>query len=185
MFATSAKFGAVPDLPGKMVDWIPVDVAAQSIVEILTHPRHASAQLGQSRPTYTVHNIVNPQSVPWTDIVQMLQRSDAIGPRKALRTITMLEWVALLNKAADDGISPDELPGLRLLGFFQDMAARTTTHGKGRVGAGEADASPSSIVFDTRKSRDISPTLAACQGYCSEWLEASMKKWREEGLFSS
>jgi hypothetical protein len=64
MFATCAKLGAVPDFPGKMVDWIPVDVAGESILEILTHLQHHTSGVDGGDLGYTVRNVVNPHRVP-------------------------------------------------------------------------------------------------------------------------
>lgn len=191
LLATCTKLGAVPEFPGKKADWIPVDVAAQSIVEILTHLQYPSrfmdkipgiygsdsinrsCKIDESRRNYTVHNIVNPHRVPWSDIVEMLQRSEILGRGKKLRVVSMVEWVRLLNKAADEDISADELPGLRLLGFFEDMAASVSQSGE------------ESIVFDTTRSQAISSSLSACEGYRAEWLEASLWRWKQEGIIGA
>lgn len=172
MFATCAKFGAVPEFPGKMIDWIPVDVAAQCIVEILTHLQWPSYGIDESRRAYTVHNIVNPHRVPWSEIVEMLQQRAIIGNGEELRIVSIVEWVRLLNKAVDEGMWADKLPGLRLLRFFEDMAK---SHSQG--GYGEE-----SISFDTAGSQMISPALRACGGYRPEWLEGSIRRWEEDGL---
>lgn len=169
VFATCAKLGAVPDLPGTMVDWIPVDVAGQSIVEILTHRQHPTSGADERGHAYTVHNIVNPHCLPWSDVVAMLQSSDIARKGKKLRQVSMVEWVGLLNKAADEGMSADELPALRLLGFFEEMAAGTSK-------------SEDSIKFETAGSQEISPALAACEGYQAQRLAASVRKWKEDGF---
>jgi hypothetical protein len=64
MFTTCAKIGAVPDFPEKIVDWIPVDVAGRSIVEILTHLQHPTSGADEGKLAYTVHSIVNPHCMP-------------------------------------------------------------------------------------------------------------------------
>jgi hypothetical protein len=152
-----------------MVDWIPVNVAGKSIVEILTHHQHPTFGAEKGGHAYTVHNIVNPHRVPWKDLIAMLRGSGILGKGGKLRQVSMVEWVGLLNKAADEGVSADELPALRLLGFFEHMAAGTNKSGNG-------------IVFETAGSQAISPALAACQGYRAEWLAASVSRWKEDGF---
>lgn len=185
MFATCAKLGAVPEFPGKMVDWIPVDVAGQSIVEILTHLQYLTSSPDEAELGYTVHNIVNPHRVPWSDIVTMLHDSSIISGGKKMRVVSMVEWVGLLNRAADDGMSADELPALRLLGFFQDMAAIASKNKKKSSNESMDEGAEESIVFETAGSQKISPALAACEGYHAEWLAASVRKWKEDGIIGA
>jgi thioester reductase-like protein len=178
LFATCAKLGAVPNFPEKMVDWIPVDIAARSIVEILTRLQYPSSCINkssgrdESSHSYTVHNIVNPHCVPWADVVTMLQDNNNITKGKKLRIVSMVEWVELLSTATDDGMSADELPGLRLLGFFEDMAQGSS---QGKYGE-------ESILFDTTRSQMISSALEACESFRAEWLERSIRRWKGDGF---
>jgi len=178
MFATCSKLGAVPDFPGKMIDWIPVNIAGQSVVEILTHLQYpnssldSSSGIGERSHAYVVHNIVNPHRVRWSEVIAMLQHNSIVSKGKQLQIVSMVEWVKLLNRAADEGMSADELPGLRLIEFFEDMAASASQSGD----------TEGSIVFDTAKSQMISPALAACESYRVEWLDASIRRWKEDGF---
>ena len=186
MFATCAKLGAVPDFPGKMVDWIPVDVAGESILEILTHLQHQTSGVDGGDLGYTVHNVVNPHRVPWSDVVAMLQSCEIAGKGKNLDVVSMAEWVESLNRAADESMSADELPGLRLLGLFRDMVASTTKNnnkGKGKItNTSMYESMEENIVFETARSQEISTALSACEGYRAEWLDASIRKWKEDGF---
>jgi hypothetical protein len=116
----------------------------------------------------------------------MLQSSETAGKRKNLDVMSMAEWVESLNRPADESMSADELPGLRLLGFSQDMAAsaiKNKSKAKGKITSTSMDESGAeSIVFETARSRDISTSLAACEGYRAEWLYASIRKWKEDAF---
>jgi thioester reductase-like protein len=193
LFATSAKLGAVPDLKWKRVDWVPVDVAARAICEIVLHSQAsrpssiANGELNTGRLVpgasatggdYTVHNIVSPTHTPWSTILSLLQSNPLLTPHPTtqLQKLSMREWVALLNKAASSGASADELPGLRLLGFFEDMARRM------KAGTKRGGEEEEGIIFETKGSEEISAALRACGGYKREWFEKSVRKWKEDGF---
>ena len=161
MFATSfhARMKCIPVFEEKMVDWIPVDVAARSIGEVLLSSREVE-------DGYKVHNIVNPNSIPWSDLLPMLQVSDKTSE---LEILPMSEWVARLSALSSE-LSPDELPGLKLLQFFENMAAS------------EVEGGEKSIVFETGKTRSVSEALRECPPFCREWIERSLEVWKENGF---
>lgn len=157
-----------------------MDVAGQSIVEILLRLQHPTPDADRRGLGYTVHNIVNPHRVPWKDLVGMLQSSEIAGKGKRMRQVSIVEWVGLLNRAADEGMSADELPGLRLLGFFQDMATSASKNNNKSSSESMGEGGEEGIVFDTAESQLMSPALAACESYQAKWLEASVRKWKED-----
>ncbi|KAH8656954.1 hypothetical protein BGZ60DRAFT_531819 [Tricladium varicosporioides] len=160
MFATSLHpdFELFPKFDDKHVDWIPVDIAANTISDILL----ASPSIGNEEVNYEVHNIVNPKPIPWSKLVSMLQ-----AQKEGVKGVEMKDWVAKLNTLADRGASPDEIPGLRLLQFFEGMA---------EGGDGE------SKVFETGKTQEISEALRNCGEFSQSWLEGNMRVWRESGF---
>lgn len=179
MFSSSfhPRMACIPDLPGKIVDWVPVDVAAATVQELLTR----SISMPISSPEiyeeeregkYEVCNIVNPTPIPWAQLVAMLQatyrnqNSDSVVGDKELEVVSMKTWVARLNKLSEQGMSVDEIPGLKLLGFFDEMA-------------GDEEASK---VFETAKTTAASLALRGCGEFCGEWIEGNMGVWRREGF---
>lgn len=170
MFATSAKLQAVPLIPEQMVDWTPVDVAGRTVCDILLNSKtHASAGIVEKTLPYTVHNLVNPHSIPWSAFIPMLQASGISSSSSSppMQEVPFSDWVRRLNAAVDGGASPEQLPGLRLLQFFENMAAESSTQTK---------------VFDTSMTRRISPALRECEAFCLEWLGLNLDVWRERGF---
>jgi thioester reductase-like protein len=163
LFATSVHLHAIPVFPKKSVDWIPVDIAAASVSEVLTSSR-SNNEIGSEWGDYSVHNIVNPSSISWSELVEMLQQS-SLARRASLEEVDMQEWVRRLKALADKG-SDSEVVGLRLLGFFENMIGDD----------GE------SKIFETDKSRDLSKSLRNCKAFCPEWIEANLKVWRKDGF---
>ena len=206
MFATSfhPSMNALPLFPERKVDWIPVDIAAATITDILLSDVEriqdvdATEVNENAQELYNVHNIVNPHSIPWSSLIAMLQsqRQNNIttnsSPPQLLQEISMKEWtrrlVALSTSPSPSpspapspslSTSPSSLPqtqpipGLRLLQFFEDMAA---AEGDGK---GEA-----SKVFETGKTRRISEALRGCEGFKEEWVRANLEVWRDSGFLS-
>jgi hypothetical protein len=145
-----------------MVDWIPVNVAAESISEVLLSPARRS--LGK-KDIFSVYNIVNPRSIRWSRLVSMLQASS--NPK--LEVVSMTEWVSRLSTLSSTH-SPDDLPGLKLLQFFENMAVSE--------GIGEER----SKLFETEKARAISDALRKCKPFCQEWIESNLRVWRAGGF---
>lgn len=137
--------------PKRTIDWVPVDVAASTMTDILL------SDTPENETRYAVHNIVNPHAVKWEELVSMIQASTT----HKLEEIDMKEWVRCLNLQAENKYSPDELPGLRLLQFFEQMANEN----------GE------SKVFETAKTLEVSRSLRDLGPFCGEWLELSLKAW--------
>jgi len=64
----------------------------------------------------------------------------------------------------------DELPGLKLLQFFKNMA-------ESEKGGGEV-----SRVFETVKTREISDALRDVDPFCGKWVGCNFKVWKESGF---
>ena len=73
----------------------------------------------------------------------------------------MEEWVRRLNAQAEKKLSPDELPGLRLLQFFERMVEEKS----------------GSKVFETTKTVETSKSLRDLGPFSAEWLEKSFEAW--------
>jgi thioester reductase-like protein len=165
MFATSAhpEINALPLFPGKMVDWVPVDVAASIITDILLHPANG----------YSVHNIVNPYPVKWEELVDMLQSSSLASKEKAkieMDEVDIKEWVHRLKTLSNSpNANPMTVPGLKLLHFFEKMCNEVEEHVFNKV-------------FETEKTRSVAGTLRTCPTLKGEWLEMNVQRWREAGF---
>lgn len=93
----------MPALKSDVIDWLPVDYAAASIVEIMlkTSKKPAKDLINQ------VFHIVNPHMVSWDDVLDAMKKCgmqfDVVSPA---------EWVAELAKHQDN-------PAYRLMGFYE------------------------------------------------------------------
>lgn len=167
MFATSLHedMNAIPAFPGKCVDWVPVDVAASTITDLLTSP--SSLENEDGREKYEVHNIVNPKRIKWEELVEMLQ-DVALGEKgKKMEVVSMKAWVGKLTGLADAGVSPDEVPGLKLLQFFENMVQ---------------DGKEEERVFETGKTEAVSGALKRCEAFNNVWVRKNVGVWMEGGF---
>jgi hypothetical protein len=177
LFATSfhPSMRCFPVFPKRSIDWIPVNVAAQAISELLVPEQGCAMETGTggdveggptTHDTYRVHNIVNPHPIPWSSLISMVQSSSFVSDHQ-LEEVSMKEWVRRLSVLADEGLSGKEVPGLRLLSFFEKMANEEDEENKS---------------FDTGKTREMSVSLRECGAVCAEWVHTSLEVWRKDGF---
>jgi hypothetical protein len=166
MFATSKKLGALPSFPSdRIVDWLPIDTAARTIHEILSSSS-CSAE-------YAVHNVTNPNPINWSEFIGLLQGSRLA--EKPLRVVPIKEWVHKLLALDKAGASVEDVPGLRLLDFFVDVAKESELKDcKGEV--------RKPVTFDTVETRRMSVALNECPAIKQEWINLYVKVWKEEGF---
>jgi len=178
---------AIPIFENKIVDWVPVDVAASCITELLFTNQNGNVVPligrngdregeGEAKGNYEVHNIVNPHPIPWKDLLSLLQASSISST--PMRELPIQEWVSRLSSLVD---KDTDIPGLRLLHFFEKMAVEETeTEDEGkRKGEGNKI-----LIFETEKTRGIIKALRECGAVCREWIEGNVRVWREGGFIN-
>lgn len=168
IFATSLEMGVLPLLKGVAVNWIPINVAAESIADVLFHGFEEGDR-------YTVHNIVNPKPITWKHLVDMLQMvvgATNIGSEK-IEEVVMSEWVKKLNGMMV-GSNVEKLPGLRLLGFLDGMAEDEE----------RLEASAELKVFETTGTEKVSRALKECEAIGSGCVRGWIEQWKKDGFIS-
>lgn len=154
---------AMPILEGQMVDWLPVDTCAASIDSLLTaapqpRPSDPRGVAGTSLQSH-VHNLVNPRTLPWNSFLDVLEEASGME----FDRIPMSEWVVRLQSLSDSGT---EVPGTRLLSFFQDM------------NSGCGDSGP---VFSTQQTCRYAPVLANVGTIDVQLMKRYLEKWSAAG----
>ncbi|OJD40614.1 male sterility protein [Diplodia corticola] len=175
MISTGLKhLRALPSLPSTTVNWLPVDVCASSIASSLFATAAATATTTDPS-TYTVHNLVNPSPISWSAFLSTLAAatsspSSSSNPSTlAFGTVSMREWVTMLERAAEQ--ERDEVPGLKLLGFFQDtaagvdLAAKSSEEKGGKNGEG--------VEF-------VAASVRGARAVDEEMVRLWLDRWRDE-----
>lgn len=149
MLASSIQLGAIPSSLGSLdiIDWMPVDVAAATICELM------SAGSGV-REACQVYNIVNPQTITWTDLLPELEAY------KELERATLSDWVELL-KGHIENDQGKNIPATSLVEFFES-ACET---GRKRS------------LVDCSKSLALSPILEGTQCMSADLMERWITQW--------
>ena len=145
MLATSTSLGLIPsDL--HPVDWIPIDKISRIILELSLHDLEG----GNSTPTY--YNLVNPQPVAWSQLLEPLR--DYCGP--TTKAVPLAEWVRKLQTFdKTDAAQLEAKPALKTLKFFVAMAS-----------------SGSPATYQTKASVQASESMAALNPINPAWLQS-------------
>jgi len=93
-----------------------VDIAAGTIRDVLmekcmNHQTH-----------FTVLNIVHPNPIYWSELLTILQESRTNEGKAELKEVPRLAWIEKVNQAVSSTGDSEQLPAMRLIGFFEDMA---------------------------------------------------------------
>lgn len=118
MLSTAGITGCLPELPNVVLDWLPVEVAAQAVVEIaLTRTDFSSSSLSTTMPVY---HILNPHRSPtWSQMLTWLREADQDRP--GVEIVSAPEWLSRLHEALKVHQSH---PSQALLGVWERMVSK-------------------------------------------------------------
>jgi thioester reductase-like protein len=156
---TSSKhLGALPETLGtfEAVDWIPVDVLASIMVELV------ESTLQQNAMRTTVYNLVNPVSTTWSTLAPHAQKLAGIERQVALR-----DWIGLLEQSSHekDGAIVETNPALKLLDFLRTLSQKELPSNPRSMYEVKA------LVRDSQQASELTEVRA-------EWMGLWMRQWR-------
>ncbi|KAK4177099.1 hypothetical protein QBC36DRAFT_327779 [Triangularia setosa] len=155
LIQTSLNLGMIPSSLGgsqKSVDWIPVDLAAEAILEL------GMAAGDNTTGVMGCYNVVNPSSADWEgEMVAAVQGYAKKTGRGELRVVRTGEWLdGLAGK--DDA---ERYPALKLKEFFEGWRGE-------KEGGG---------VFETDKAKESSRTMREMEAVSGEMMERWLDAW--------
>ncbi|KAK9860837.1 AMP-dependent synthetase/ligase [Penicillium brevicompactum] len=162
LLASSVELGCIPDSlgPADLIDWTPVDVAAEALAELVcgsSGVRRCDDGIRQSE----YYHIVNPTHNSYKDFVPFLAKR--LGSKSPLEVVTLQKWVDRLEKQSQkDGRSQASGSGVGLLGFFQGLSASV---GK------------DPLVLNTTLSEERLPCLKRIGAIKEEWMAKWLDQW--------
>lgn len=118
LLKSSKTLGCLPDSMNT-IDWIPVDTLSQIINEILRHDCEENTSL--------VYNLANPRVASWKELVAVIQ---AEWKPAETKIVPWPEWLATLKSQPPD---PENLPALKILDFYEGLAADAEACKNGRL----------------------------------------------------
>ncbi|MDI1486702.1 MAG: putative NRPS-like protein biosynthetic cluster [Ramalina farinacea] len=153
LFKSSRAIGSLPDLHGTLA-WIPVDVAAETISDVLL----------STAPAKAIYHLENPVRQSWHDVLQM------IAPELGLSSaefIPLASWLDRVRRMPD--LASDKMPVKKLEDFFR----RDFEH----MACG-------SVVLDTKNTRDLSSTLRKLSHFPKELFGSYVRYWKASGYIN-
>ena len=118
---TSKSIGLLPSF-NAYCDWIPVDMVAQIMYEILlpTNKNKSRMEPDPSESTADVYNLVHPRPIHWSLLNDILKAR--LGDK--VRIVSMAERMEVLKKNKEEKIGTTApRPALKLLPFLETLAA--------------------------------------------------------------
>lgn len=167
MLSTAPVLGALPDLGSLPLDWLPVDSAAEAVIQVAAALKDVPAARSDRQPGGTevpIYHILNPHTTPtWTDLIRTIQAS---SPDLNIEMLPPREWLAKLE-AHEGELSAKKLVGLWRAGF----AGSEKEEGKQKAKGGP--------VFELERARQasavmrhIKPLDTPMLGRMWKWIEA-------------
>ncbi|KAL1848673.1 putative NRPS-like protein biosynthetic cluster [Diaporthe australafricana] len=187
MLSSARITGCLPDLPVEALSWLPVDLAARSVLEIAVSPpdppdppRAPGQRWSQSRSQHLqktpVYHVLNPHQEPeWMDMLGWIcgGDDDSNGDQEGAAAVSIVpadEWVARLEQA----LETRDHPARALLHLWKEAYGIR----RGSVGVGEA---VSIVRFETWRTEDVSETMRAVRPLGREdvlrmwrWIQANV-----------
>lgn len=117
--ASSKAIGKIPRTLGvqDVVDWVPVDTAAQIIVDIV----HSRART-QADQKLDVFHLVNPETASWEQLVPAVQEYYAASGTE-IEAVDFKNWISALKALPMTQEEMQRVPGLKLLDFYEGLAS--------------------------------------------------------------
>jgi thioester reductase-like protein len=152
----SSKFlDKIPSSLGRNeIDWIPVDLLGQIMVELL-FVRDGSVSESSSSTLY--FHVVNPNVTQWKTLLPAMQ---AAAP--TAEVVDLGSWVSALATSAEQAnVDAIQNPGTKLVEFYQGLQEANST-----------------LDFETKASRVASKTLSDLPAVSPAWLASWIDQWK-------
>jgi thioester reductase-like protein len=154
MLSSVQETGALPDLAGEVLDWLPVDTAATAMIQ------GAERTIGSESESLEIYHVVNYHSKPeWSDLLRWVKE------RQDFETLSPAAWVAKLELLREKG---SQHPALQLLEFWKQAYQSTEDALAGRK------------TFSTKRSIEL-PALRTVNAVDEEYFER-LWKWIREAV---
>jgi thioester reductase-like protein len=153
---SSQTLGVLPDLQG-VLSWTPVDVAADTLTDLLALP--------DSTAHHPCYHIDNPTRQPWKEMIAVLADDLRIPPQNI---VPFQEWVSRVKAyRRPQGAPEGDNPAFVLLGFLEDNFVRMSCGG---------------LLLATAHTREHSSTLARYGPVEDSVARRYIQSWRKAGF---
>lgn len=156
--ASSLYLGVLPDSlgPGDVVDWIPIEGMATTVLEVSGVTSPASIE-----EIHGYFHGVNPQKTQWKTLAEAVKQF--YGGR-IQKLVSLEEWVDTLEKSQLNTKNLDQNPGVKLLDTYKAWVAAAK--------AGQGD-----VTLDTTRTTSRSKALREMRAITPELMTNWCRQW--------
>lgn len=166
---SSRTVRALPTSLGRMddVDWIPVDLLADAVVEILINRQVWTQTEVKDVPARSaVFHVINPNAVAWAELLPSLQVQAGVE-----QTVSLKQWIELVRNGPPEDSSTHPNPAKKILQFYEGLAEAT-------VGTCDTTGLHSNgSRFELGRMARYSDTFKSMQPVSGEWLTRWSSHW--------
>ena len=141
------------------LSWLPLDLAAASLLEILFQPTPT--------PSSNIYHLENPTRQSWPAMLDSLSRLLPPSPSSSSSPLPLLPFPEWLARVRSEDSDLDANPAGRLLGFLEETFAL--------LGTGE-------LVLGTERAREVSGVLRGMGAVDEELVGRYVASWRAQGV---
>ena len=164
---SSQTVRALPNSLGRMdqVDWVPVDLLADSISELLDNGQawDRSEDRGERKQSSVFH-VVNPKAIPWAELLPSLKVQMGMD-----QTVPLRDWIDLVRQGPEEDSSTHRNPARKILQFYEALAD-TADDGSG-------SSRPARERFELGNMARCSDTFKNLRPVSGEWLTKWASQW--------
>ena len=152
MLSSVQVTGSLPQLPGERLNWLPVDIAAEVVLQISLPT--APKQVGD--PAIPVYHVLNPSTqTTWSDLLLWLRK---IYPAFAI--VSPSTWISHLDHQTGDAAKH---PARKLLGLWKEAYCKDQqgkpTQKQGQGGGGGEEGEKKDITFTMTETKEAAPIM--------------------------
>ncbi|KAJ5622177.1 NRPS-like enzyme [Penicillium herquei] len=153
LIRSSRTMGKIPSSLGSLhVDWLPIDVAARAMTEIVQGRRQKDG------PDFMVYHITNPNVVNWGHLADLVARAYNAN------IVALAEWVQELeSRVSNEPANLDDIPAAGLLDYFRFLVIKQD--------------SPK-LKLDVKNSQMESPTLRSVGPVDESLMNTWLQQWK-------
>ncbi|KAK2036053.1 polyketide synthase [Colletotrichum somersetense] len=171
LIKSSQTLRALPDFgDGSVMSWTPVDIVAQTCVDLLFQP--TSEEKKKDQACYPFYNIDNPIRQLWSEVMGVL--AEELTPGDRLSVVPFKEWIRLVREYKPPPSCGREKPGPDMMNPAS-LLADFFEHNFRRMSCG-------GVLLGTTQTREHSKTLARYGAVDKEYLQLVVRSWRERGF---
>ncbi|GKU06243.1 linear gramicidin synthase subunit d [Fusarium langsethiae] len=162
LLSTAKITGCLPNIANEALNWLPVEQAAQAVIEVARAEQKTVDATSAKTPVY---HILNPHTTPkWIEMLDWL--SSSIGTPE-FEKVSPREWIKRLEKAL--GERSISHPAQALLGLWKK------TYGLMMDDVVSTNTREDETPFDVERTREVSPTIKDVQPLDRERL---LQTWK-------